>query len=96
MTDEDGMPLAKAVVRLYGQESNRLQGGQGGSSVIRDPLPVNPDGTFLWKDLIPGVNYSVRADADGRVHVSRLIADIAWTAEGGKVHHLPDLKLKEE
>jgi protocatechuate 3,4-dioxygenase beta subunit len=93
VTDEDGMPIAKAIVRLYEQRANRLQGGTGGT-LIRDPLPVSPDGTFLWKDLIPGVNYSVHADADGRVHVSRLLADVAWTAEGGKVHHLPDLRLK--
>ncbi len=96
VTDENGVPLAKAVVRI--SEWKRTRSGQEFGSVSRDPLPVNPDGTFLWKELIPGVKYYISVRAEGYVHANDQFNNVSWTAAAGKVHTLPDLRmaLKEE
>jgi hypothetical protein len=62
--DETGKPIADVVVRLSKWTRNRLQGGNAGS-VIREPIATKADGTFLWKELVPGVEYSVHASANG-------------------------------
>jgi RNA polymerase sigma factor (sigma-70 family) len=79
--DEDGKPIANAVVHLYQHR------GQGHESAIRTPIAANPDGTFLWKELVPGADYSVAATPEGYAKVDSEL----WKSEAGQVHNLPDL-----
>jgi hypothetical protein len=87
--DEDGQPVEGAVVQLYRNIRDRHRSGRSFGLPVETRNELEPDGSYTFKQLIPGASYNTNVEAGGFARSSSAHVNI----KAGQESRLDDYRL---